>query len=174
MVVLLLIFSGLFHTVFVCLFVFVSFAYAVSSLLWVGFSQLQRVGTTLQLQCMRFSLQGLLIVDMGSSVHGLQQLQHAVSVVVAFGLSSVGFSSCGPWAQQLGPTGLVALPHVESCGPGIEHVFCIDRQILNPQTTKEVLFHIVFHSGYASLHSHQEYTRIPFLHIFTNTYLLSF
>ena len=107
MVVLLLIFSGLFHTVFVCLFVFVSFAYAVSSLLWVGFSQLQRVGTTLQLQCMRFSLWTWALACTGFSSCSTQSQQLWrldsrvwASVVVAHGLSSWGLQAqlpCHMW-----------------------------------------------------------------------------
>ena len=56
--------------------------------------------------------------------HGLQGAwasvvaAHSLSSCGIWTLQSVAFSSGGPWAQQLWPAGLVALPHVESCGPG--------------------------------------------------------
>ena len=112
--------------------------------------------------------------------HGLQGAW--ASVVAAHSLSSCGIWTLECGLQQWWPMGAVAVARRLSCLATCGIVWtgesnlcsCIGRQILNHWTTKDVLFHIVFHSGYASLHSHLEYTRIPFLHIFTNTYLLFF
>ena len=79
------------------------YGYAESSLLHMGFLQLQRVGTAVQLPC--FSLQ-----NMCSRVHGLWQLQqglisygswaleHAHSLAVACRLSC--FVACGIFLYQ--------------------------------------------------------------------------
>ena len=103
-----------------------------SSLLSVGFLQLQRAVVTLLLQCAGSSLRWLLLFwSMGSR--------------------RAGFSSCGLWAQQLWlagsraqaqqlwHTGLVAPWHVGSSRTRAQtRVPCIDRRILNHCATKEV------------------------------------
>ena len=54
------------------------------------------------------------------------------------GSRSMGFSSCGSWAQQLWHTGLVALPVGSSRTRARTCVPCIGRWILNQCTTREV------------------------------------
>ena len=69
-----------------------------SSLLCLGFLYLQ---TTLQLQCVGFSLQWLLAAEHRLQVHGFQQLQRVASTVVTCWLQGgAGFRSCGPRALQ--------------------------------------------------------------------------
>ena len=61
-----------------------------SSLLCVGFLQVQRAGATLQLQCMGFSLEWLLLWQSTGSrtcCSMFSSWQHVGSVVVAHGLS---------------------------------------------------------------------------------------
>ena len=99
---------------FFILFIWVlSFGCTGPSLLRVSFLQLWRAWAALQLWCMGFSLQRLLL------------------------LQSVG---CTAWAQQLSRTGLVARGHVESSQTRDQtHIPCTGRCILNHRTTREVL-----------------------------------
>ena len=114
------------HYVSSSLYLFI-FGCIGSSLLRVGFLQLQRAGATLHCgaqasHCSGFSLQrtGSRHTGFSSCNMQCQQLWHTGSVVVAQGLSSCGsqtlehrFSSCGAQAQLL--HGMWDLP-----GPGIE------------------------------------------------------
>ena len=63
-----------------------------------------------------------------------------LSLLRSTGSRRSGFSGCSSEAQQSWCTDLVALWHVGSSQPrGWIHVPCIDRQILNHWTTREVL-----------------------------------
>ena len=88
---------------------------------------------------------GLLIVvasfvaEHGFQGHGLQQLWHVGSVVVACGLQQLWLMDCRAQAQQLWRTGLVAPRHGRSSWTRARtYVPCIGRQILNHCATREV------------------------------------
>ena len=84
-----------------------------SSLLCVGFLQVQRAGATLQLQCMGFSLEWLLLWQSTGSrtcCSMFSSWQHVGSVAAAHGLQSTGsvvvahrfscFAACGIFPNQ--------------------------------------------------------------------------
>ena len=62
------------------------FSLAVLGLSLVGFSLAVENRATLQLWCMGSIVVAFLVADMGSTVYGLQQLQHVASAIVAPGL----------------------------------------------------------------------------------------
>lgn len=62
------------------------FSLAVLGLSRVGFSLAVENRATLQLWCMGSIVVAFLVADMGSTVYGLQQLQHVASAIVAPGL----------------------------------------------------------------------------------------
>ena len=73
-----------------------------------------------------------------NAMHGL--LMWWLLLLRSMGSTCTDFSSCSMWAQQLWHTGLVAPQHVGSSQTRDRtHVPCIDRQILNCCTTREVL-----------------------------------
>ena len=93
------------HTHILYLF---TFGYAGSSLLQEGFLQLQRVGPTFTVVHRLLTVMTSLVAEQRLQAHGLQQLQHTGSVVVAGRLISWGsrsletrLSSCGTQAQLL-------------------------------------------------------------------------
>ena len=105
---------------------FFLFGCAGSSLLRGLFLWLWRVGATLELRCIGFSLKWLrLLPSMGSRVHGLQQLQ---------------FPGTRAQAQWLWHTDLGTPWHVRSSQTRDgSRVPCIGRWILYPWATREVL-----------------------------------
>ena len=93
-------------------------------LLCVDFLQLRQAEATLQLQCEGY----------------LFSMRSSFSYRGAQALACTGFSSCRTQVQELQLKGLVALQHVEpSQTRDRTHVSCIDRQILDHRTTREVL-----------------------------------
>ena len=134
--------------------IFLIFGCDGSSLLCVGFLQLQRAGAALHCSarashCGGFSCCGARALGAWASVdaarglsscstwapraRGLQQLWRVGSVVVARGLRS-----CGSQAQQLWHTGLDAPQHVGSSQIRAgTRVPCIGRRILNHCATRE-------------------------------------
>ena len=111
------------------------FTFTLSFFLFFFFSFLADIGLRC---CSRLSLvvmrQGYLLSQCsGFSLRWLLLLQRT-------GSRHAGFMSFRAWTQQLWHRGLAALWHVGSSQTRDQtHVPCIDRQILNHWTTREVL-----------------------------------
>ena len=99
---------------------------------WVFF-QLWSAGATLHCGAQAFSLQWLLVTEHGLWVQGLQQLQHAGSVVAACWLSSWQPAGSRALAQLLRHTGFIAPWQVgSSWTSGQIDIPCIARCTLQP------------------------------------------
>ena len=92
--------------------------FRLSSVVHLGFLQLQRAGASLQLWCAGLLIVAASLVEHRCEAYGLQQLQHLGS-------------SCDAQAQML--HSMWNLP-----GSGLEHIPCIGKWILCHCITKEV------------------------------------